>query len=161
MKNNRGFTLIELVVVIVILGVLSVTALPKFIDLSGDAREAALTQIEASVKSANQLVFVKSQMPSYATQAVANRPDLIDVDLNGDGNYDLRLKDNYLDNTDIEERISLSDDFEVELDDPDFTYIGYDLDNDGDVEDDQCYFSYKQAQSESVPPEYDIISDGC
>ena len=39
MKRNAGFTLIELVIVIVILGILAVTAAPKFLNLQGDARE--------------------------------------------------------------------------------------------------------------------------
>ncbi|QOL25207.1 prepilin-type N-terminal cleavage/methylation domain-containing protein [Thalassotalea sp. LPB0316] len=161
MTTQRGFTLIELVVVIVILGILSATALPKFVDLSGDARTAALTQIKASVKAANDLIFMKSQMPSYDTQPVPGRDDLLDIDLNGDGNYDLRLKYNHLDNTDIEKRIDISDEFVVEEEGIDYTYIGYDLNQDGTVKDDQCYFSYTQAQSETIPPAYDIISDGC
>ena len=40
--KQEGFTLIELIVVIVILGILAVTAAPKFIDLQGDARASAL-----------------------------------------------------------------------------------------------------------------------
>ena len=51
-KKEKGFTLIELVLVIVILGVLSAFALPRFADLSGDARAATLAGAEASVKSA-------------------------------------------------------------------------------------------------------------
>ncbi|MGL4893853.1 MAG: type II secretion system protein, partial [Shewanella sp.] len=42
MKKQQGFTLIELVVVIIILGILAVTAAPKFINLQGDARVSAL-----------------------------------------------------------------------------------------------------------------------
>ena len=42
MKRSAGFTLIELVIVIIILGILAVTAAPKFLNLQGDAREAPL-----------------------------------------------------------------------------------------------------------------------
>lgn len=40
-KKGSGFTLIELVIVIVLLGILAATALPKFVDLTGQARTAA------------------------------------------------------------------------------------------------------------------------
>ena len=161
MMNNRGFTLIELVVVIVILGVLAVTALPKFINLSADAKIKVIGQIKVSVKSANDLMFLKSKVPSYSTQPVTNRPDLIDVDLNGDGTFDLRLKWSHLDNTDIEKRIHISDDFVIEYEGIDYTYIGYDNNNNGLTKDDNCYFKYTQAQSATVAPEYELIIDGC
>ncbi|WP_269152558.1 type II secretion system protein [Photobacterium damselae] len=52
MKKVVGFTLIELVVVIVILGILAVTAAPKFLGLQVDARNAALKGLEGTLKSA-------------------------------------------------------------------------------------------------------------
>ena len=54
MKNQQsGFTLIELIMVIVILGILAAFALPKFADLSGDARASSLNGALGSVRSAS------------------------------------------------------------------------------------------------------------
>lgn len=54
-RAQKGFTLIELVMVIVILGILAAFALPRFADLGGDARLAALEGARGSVKSASAI----------------------------------------------------------------------------------------------------------
>jgi MSHA pilin protein MshA len=53
MKKQAGFTLIELVIVIVILGILAVVAIPKFINLSSDAQVAATNGVAGALASAN------------------------------------------------------------------------------------------------------------
>ncbi|APJ13717.1 MULTISPECIES: prepilin-type N-terminal cleavage/methylation domain-containing protein [Aeromonas] len=62
MKKQAGFTLIELVIVIIILGILAVTAAPKFLNLQEDAKKSAAQGVQAAVSSSAQLVYSKSAL---------------------------------------------------------------------------------------------------
>ncbi|MDD1792054.1 type II secretion system GspH family protein [Enterovibrio sp. ZSDZ42] len=62
MKRQGGFTLIEMIVVIVILGILAATAAPKFFNFKDDATNAALQGLKGAVDSASGVVYAKHQL---------------------------------------------------------------------------------------------------
>lgn len=71
MNKQKGFTLIELIIVIVILGILAVTAAPRFIDLQSDAREKTLEGVKAALQGASQLVYAKAAIAGQQSAATA------------------------------------------------------------------------------------------
>jgi len=72
--SQKGFTLIELIITIVIIGVLAAVAIPKFLDLSNDAEKGVAAGVAAALASGTSVNYGRSKVPNYVVCTALNTP---------------------------------------------------------------------------------------
>ncbi|MCC5856395.1 MAG: prepilin-type N-terminal cleavage/methylation domain-containing protein [Idiomarina sp.] len=163
-REQQGFTLVELLLVIVILAIVAVTAAPRFVDLGSEARTAKILQLEADLRAAAELASLQAMMPGMVLRDPSsgtlwldmNRNGIIDsgggIDQDNPRNnigIDIKLianSDGVLgpDNFEVAKLVNAGDDIIMEVGERHQAYLGFDRNGDGSVKDDNCRVYYSQ-----------------
>lgn len=157
MKQQQGFTLIELVAVIILLGILAVTALPRFIDLQSDAKAGVLKGVKASLQGAATQIYAKSLIQgieSSATSTVDANGKTVDVAYGYPQTYSAT-------NETIKDLVTIDSSdspllFEVLSAESAAIKVGY-----GDLSTGNCYVTYTEPSAAGNDPAIAITDTGC
>ena len=161
---QKGFTLIELVVVIVILGILAATAAPKFIDLTGDAKASTIKALRGSIESATTMIHAKALVAGETTGTPL-------ISVNG-GTNNVRLANGWPSNVALTWAAILeinADDFLTRLTGSYVTaganMLWYPAQegvlSEASVLLTKCYVKYVQSTSSNTRPVITVVTDGC
>lgn len=86
-NNQKGFTLIEIIAVLVLLGILAAVAVPKYMDLTDDAKQKAVDAGIAELNSRESLIWGRVKLASPAPTTDAG----VEAAVTGDPDYSTNL----------------------------------------------------------------------
>jgi len=151
-ENIQGFTLIELIAVITILGILAAIAVPKFISIQTEARESVLEGVQGTMLGAANLVYAKALIQKLDKLATAS------VDTSGNGTGDTATAYGYPTTASIVSRINIQSNELIT--DAASGVVGYSLDGVAGI-DATCRVTYGSATLLSGWPTVTVSSGGC